>query len=90
MTDPYYTIKEEGWKHMIDWVDCISTNNTSFKDFCMKHQMDYILFSGYVPYIEKMKSDTERLAFIYKQLHKCEMQLADHIKSKTPSCCLAK
>lgn len=83
MIDPYYTIKVDGWKYMINWV---GTTNTSFKDFCMNNRMDYILFSGYVPYIEQMGSDTERLAFVYKQIHKCEQQLAAYIKSKNEWC----
>ena len=83
MTDPYYTIKVEGWKHMIDW---ISTTNISFKDFCMNHKMDYILFSGYLPYMEKMSSEQERLAFVNKQLHKCEAQLNEYMKGKNEWC----
>jgi len=83
MTDPYYTIKVEGWKHMIDW---ITTKDISFKDFCMKNRMDYILFSGYLPYMEKMASDEERLAFVNKQLQKSQQQLEEYIESKMKSC----
>jgi len=84
MIDPYYTIKVDGWKHMIEW---IKMTNTSFKDFCMKHKMDYILFSGYESYMSKMTSHEDRVAFVHKQLHKCEEQLNEHIQSKTPPCC---
>ena len=84
MTDPYYTIKVDGWKHMIDW---IITKNISFKDFCMNNQMDYILFSGYESYMSKMSSYQERMAFVSKQLRKCEMQLEEYVKSKVPPCC---
>ena len=84
MTDPYYTIKVDGWKHMIDW---LNTSHISFKEFCMKHQMDYILFSGYESYISKMNSKEERFAFVYKQLYKCETQLNEYINSKKPLCC---
>uniref|UniRef100_A0A6C0D8H4 Uncharacterized protein n=1 Tax=viral metagenome TaxID=1070528 RepID=A0A6C0D8H4_9ZZZZ len=87
MTDPYYTIKVEGWKHMIDW---ISSTHISFKDFCKNHKMDYILFSGYLPYMEKMETNGERLRFVNKQINKCETQLNEYMKSKTPPCCLAK
>lgn len=87
MTDPYYTIKVDGWKNMIDWV---TTTNISFKDFCMKNRMDYILFSGYESYMEKMSSDEKRLAFVHKQLHRCEEQLKDYIERHTLPCCLAK
>jgi hypothetical protein len=75
MTDPYYTIKVEGWKHIIDWIDLVKTRNISFKEFCKNNRMDYILFSGYVSYMDKMKSDEERLAFVHKQLHRSQCQL---------------
>jgi type III secretory pathway component EscR len=84
MTDPYYTIKVDGWKQMIEWV---KTKDISFKEFCMKNKMDYILFSGYESYIEKMSSHEERLAFVKKQLYKCEAQYEEYIKSITPACC---
>ena len=84
MIDPYYTIKVDGWKHMINW---LTTNNTSFKDFCMKNQMDYILFSGYESYMKKMDSYEERVAFVNKQLHRCEEQLQEYINSKKQACC---
>jgi len=83
MTDPYYTIKIDGWKHMIDW---ITATDISFKEFCMKHKMDYILFSGYASYMENMGSDEERLAFVNKQINKCQRQLEEYIESKMKSC----
>ena len=79
MTDSYYNTKVDGWMHMINWV---TTKNISFKDFCMKNKMDYILFSGYVPYMTQMESDDKRLAFVNKQINKCQQQLEDYIKSK--------
>jgi len=83
MTDPYYTIKVDGWKHMIEWIE---TTDISFKEFCMKYKMDYILFSGYMSYMEKMASDEERLTYVHKQLHKCELQLNEYITSKIQPC----
>jgi len=85
MTDPYYTIKVEGWKHIIDWVR-LRTTNISFKEFCKNNRMDYILFSGYVSYMDKMKSDEERLAFVHKQLHRSQCQLNDYNNSKNNWC----
>ena len=87
MTDPYYTIKIDGWNHMIDWV---TTTNISFKDFCMNNRMDYILFSGYASYMEKMASNEERLAFVRKQLHRSEQQLEEYIERNNEPCCRAK
>jgi len=84
MIDPYYTIKVEGWKHMIDW---LTMTNLSFKDFCMKNQMDYILFSGYESYMKKMNSYEQRLIFVNKQLHRSEEQLQEYINSKKEACC---
>lgn len=79
MSDPYYLTKVNGWTNMINW---ITTKNISFKEFCMNNQMDYILFSGYVPYMTQMGSDEERLAFVNKQINKCQQQLEEYIKSK--------
>uniref|UniRef100_A0A6C0IHU0 Uncharacterized protein n=1 Tax=viral metagenome TaxID=1070528 RepID=A0A6C0IHU0_9ZZZZ len=86
MTDPYYTIKVEGWKYIIDWIDLVKTRNISFKEFCKNNRMDYILFSGYVSYMDKMKSDEERLAFVHKQLHRSQCQLNDYNNSKNNWC----
>ena len=84
--DPYYTIKVEGWKHIIDWVRLTKRKDISFKEFCKNNRMDYILFSGYVSYMEKMDSDEERLAFVHKQLRRCEDQLNDYNNSKNKWC----
>jgi conjugal transfer/entry exclusion protein len=48
--------------------------------------MDYILFSGYASYMENMGSDEERLAFVNKQINKCQRQLEEYIESKMKSC----
>ena len=87
MTDPYYSIKVDGWKHMIDW---ITIKDISFKGFCMKHKMDYILFSGYASYMEKMASNEERLAFVKKQLRRSEQQYEEYIERNIEPCCKAK
>ena len=90
MTDPYYTIKVEGWKYIIDWIDLVKTRNISFKEFCKNNRMDYILFSGYVSYMEQMDSDEKRLAFVYKQLHRCQDQLNDYNNKKNKWCTCVK
>ena len=85
MTDNYYITKIDGWKHMINW---ITTKDTLFKNFCMNNHMDYILFSGYVPYMNQMSSDEVRLTFVMKQIHKYEEQLIDYQSiQKDCSCC---
>ena len=86
ITDPYYTLKVEGWKHIIDWVRFTRRKDISFKEFCKNNHMDYILFSGYVYYLDKMESDEKRLAFVHKQLRRCEDQLNDYNNSKNKWC----
>lgn len=87
MTDPYYSIKVDGWKRMIDW---ITIKDISFKDFCMNHKMDYILFSGYASYMEKMASNEERLAFVKKQLRRSEQQYEEYNQRTIQPCCRTK
>lgn len=71
--DQYYLDKVDGWKSMPNWID----NKKSFKEFCAEYKMNYGLFSGYIPYIEKMKSNDERSRFIDKKITECEKALTD-------------
>ena len=92
MPDPYYTEKVKGGTHMIEW---ITATNISFKDFCMKNKMEHMLFSGYIPYMENMRSDEERMKFVTKQITKCDIALKNHLLSienntmnyYKPNCC---
>ena len=73
MYDYYYEEKLTGWTSMLNWINTMS----DFKVFCMNNKMDYILFSGYAPYIKKMQSYDHRLKFVSRQIIKCDNMLQE-------------
>ena len=74
MVDPYFLQKVHGWNSMILW---INSNKPSFRDFCKNNKMDYMLYMGYIPFLQKMNSDEDRLIFITKKINHCENALQE-------------